>query len=157
MVLDAEKLAKLQQSVRIGGKGTPRRKVKKTTKSTEADEAKIQGALKKLNAQTIQGIDQVNFFNDDGTVLHFPRPNVQAATSSNTFAIHGRPQQKQLEELMPGIITQLGAENIDKLRELASQLGSGLKQGAEGLEASGEPEDEGIPELVSGENFDKVD
>lgn len=155
MVLDAEKLAKLQQSVRIGGKGTPRRKVKKTVKSSEADEAKIQTALKKLNAQTIQGIDQVNFFNDDGTVLHFPRPMVQAATAANTFAIHGRPQQKQLEELMPSILTQLGADNLDKLRDLASKLSLGA--GADGLAASGEPEDEGIPELVSGEDFDKVD
>lgn len=157
MPLDAEKLAKLQQSVRIGGKGTPRRKVKKSQKNTEADDAKIQASLKKLNAQVIPGIEEVNFFQDDGYVLHFNRPQVQAAATSNTFAIHGRPQQKDLSDLMPGILTQIGAENMEKLRVLADQYTKSLGKDAGAAGATGEAEDEGIPELVEGENFDKVD
>ena len=152
MVFDAEKLAKLQKSVRIGGKGTPRRKVKRSHKSGETDDKKIQDALQKLSVQQIQGIDEANFFREDGTVLHFNRPQVQASVPSNTFAIHGNPQEKDLGELMPNIISQMGAENIQQLREYAEQL---AKSGA--LNAPKEAEDEDITDLVEGEAFDKVD
>lgn len=152
MVFDAEKLAKLQKSVRIGGKGTPRRKVKRSNKSSETDDKKIQDALQKLSVQQIQGVDEANFFREDGTVLHFARPQVQASVPSNTFAIHGTPQEKDLGELMPGIISQMGAENIEQLRAYAEQL---TKSGA--LGGSKEAEDEEIPDLVDGETFDKVD
>lgn len=154
MVLDAAQLAKLQKSVRIGGKGTPRRKVKRSHKSTETDDKKIQDALQKLSVQQIPGIDEANFFKDDGSVLHFARPQVQASVPSNTFAIHGTPQEKDLGDLMPNIISQMGAENIEQLRAYAEQL---AKSGALGPAASKEAEDEEIPDLVEGETFDKVD
>lgn len=156
MPIDAEKLAKLkQQSNQLGGKGTPRRKVKKSQKNSEVDDVKLQAALKKLDAQVIPQVSEVNMFQDDGKVLHFKRPQIQAAAKDNTLAIHGRPQVKDVAELMPGIITQLGMENYDRLKTLADQLlqAQGGAPGAPEIEA----EDEGIPDLVEGENFDKVD
>lgn len=58
-----------------GGKGTPRRKViKKSVASTQADDNKLQAALKKLNVAPIQGVEEVNMFKEDGTVLHFSAP-----------------------------------------------------------------------------------
>ena len=56
------------------GKGTPRRKVKKVHKSTGADDKKLQTALKKLNVQPIQAIEEVNMFKSDGNVIHFAAP-----------------------------------------------------------------------------------
>lgn len=152
-MVDAEKLAKLQKSVRIGGKGTPRRKVKRTYKGGEDSDKKIQEALQKISVQQIQGIDEANFFREDGRVLHFPRPQVQASVPSNTFAIHGAAQEKDLGELMPNIISQMGAENIEQLRAYAEQL---AKSGALGP-VSKEAEDDEIPELVEGETFDQVE
>ena len=58
---------------RTGGKGTPRRTVKKAPRASAADDRKIQAGLKKLNVQPIQGIEEVNMFKDDGNVLHFSR------------------------------------------------------------------------------------
>jgi nascent polypeptide-associated complex subunit beta len=75
--MDQAKLARLQAqaaAVRIGGKGTPRRKVKKTHKSTGADDKKLQSTLKKLNVQPIQAIEEVNMFKEDGQVIHFTAP-----------------------------------------------------------------------------------
>ena len=72
--MNAEKLAKLQAQVRIGGKGTPRRKVKKVVKSIGADDKKLQGTLKKLNCQPIGSIEEVNMFKDNGEVIHFTNP-----------------------------------------------------------------------------------
>lgn len=72
--MDHAKLARMQQSVRIGGKGTPRRKVKKVHKSAGADDKKLQTSLKKLNVQPIQAIEEVNMFKEDGNVIHFAHP-----------------------------------------------------------------------------------
>jgi nascent polypeptide-associated complex subunit beta len=73
--MNAEKLAKLQAQVRLGGKGTPRRKVKKTaSKSSSGDDRKLSAALTKLNVQPIPGVDEVNMFKDDGKVIHFNNP-----------------------------------------------------------------------------------
>jgi nascent polypeptide-associated complex subunit beta len=75
--MDQSKLARLQAqaaAVRIGGKGTPRRKVKKTHKSSGADDKKLQSSLKKLNVQPIQAIEEVNMFKEDGQVIHFTAP-----------------------------------------------------------------------------------
>ena len=75
--MNPELLAKLQASsgsVRIGGKGTPRRKIKKIHKSAAADDKKLQSTLKKLSVQAIAGIEEVNMFKADGTVIHFAAP-----------------------------------------------------------------------------------
>lgn len=60
------------------GKGTPRRKVKKVHKSTGMDDKKLQTALKKLNVQPIQAIEEVNMFKADGNVIHFAAPKGKA-------------------------------------------------------------------------------
>lgn len=72
--INAEKLAKLQSQARIGGKGTVRRKVKKVSKTASGETAKLQGALKKVNAQNIPAIEEVNMFKEDGQVIHFSMP-----------------------------------------------------------------------------------
>ena len=37
---------------------------------------------------------QVNMIKDDGTVIHFNNPKVQAAPSANTFAVSGQAENK---------------------------------------------------------------
>ena len=56
------------------GKGTPRRKVKKVHKTGLNDDKKLQTALKKINVQPIQAIEEVNMFKSDGNVIHFAAP-----------------------------------------------------------------------------------
>lgn len=76
MVVDQEKLAKLQAAARTGGKGAPRRKIVKKPKGAVAggEDTKLQGALKKLAVQPITGIEEVNMFKEDGNVLHIANP-----------------------------------------------------------------------------------
>jgi hypothetical protein len=66
----------------------------------------------------------------DGTVIHFKNPTVQAAIQANTFCISGKAQNKTVGEMMPGILSQLGSENMGLLQELFSQMGG---QGTGGL------------------------
>jgi len=70
--LHAARITRLMTS--YSGKGTPRRKVKKVHKSSGTDDKKLQGALKKLNVQPIQAIEEVNMFKSDGNVIHFSAP-----------------------------------------------------------------------------------
>ncbi|KAI7869436.1 putative transcription factor btf3-like protein [Spinellus fusiger] len=149
--MNVDKLAKLQAQVRIGGKGTPRRKVKKVIKaSNSGDDRKLSAALTKLGVQPIGGVDEVNMFRDDGKVIHFASPKVQSAANANTFAIHGRASERELAELVPNILNQLDPSALANLRKLAEayQAQHGNAAAAEGQE------DEDIPDLV--ENFDSV-
>ncbi|RMZ81489.1 hypothetical protein DV738_g2233, partial [Chaetothyriales sp. CBS 135597] len=149
--MDVEKLKKLQAASannRIGiGKGTPRRKTKKVHKSSGTDDKKLQTSLKKLNVQPIQAIEEVNMFKEDGNVIHFAAPKVHASVPSNTFAIYGNGEDKELTELVPGILNQLGPDSLASLRRLAESYQSLQKK--EGGEAKkGDEDDDEIPDLL---------
>ncbi|KLO14104.1 NAC-domain-containing protein [Schizopora paradoxa] len=156
MTLDQQKLAKMQAAAtanRIGGKGTPRRKVvPKSRASTAQDDKKLQGALKKLNVQPIPSVEEVNMFREDGNVLHFTTPKVHAAVSANTFAIYGTGAVKDLTELVPGILNQLGPDSLTSLRKLAESYQNIQQQKAPGASAGGDDDDDDVPDLV--ENFE---
>ena len=96
--MNEDKLKKLQQQVsqvRTGGKGTARRKKKVVHKTAATDEKKLQSNLKKLSTTNIPGIEEVNMIKDDGTVIHFSNPKVQASVPANTFAINGTAENKR--------------------------------------------------------------
>ncbi|BFZ58504.1 Nascent polypeptide-associated complex subunit beta [Savitreella phatthalungensis] len=166
--MDPEVLKRLQArgAPRTGGKGTPRRTIKKVQRNSAADDRKIQAALKKINVQPITGIDEVNMFKEDGSVLHFSRVQVHAAVQSNTFAVYGRGENKELSELLPGILNQLGPESLASLRKLAesyqqmsqaqaeAKAAAGAGAGADAKEADDDEDD--IPDLVE-QKFDEQD
>lgn len=64
--MNPDKLSKLQKQVRIGGKGTARRKRKVVHKTATTDDKKLQTSLKKLAVNNIPGIEEVSgvFFSD---------------------------------------------------------------------------------------------
>ncbi|KAI5116987.1 hypothetical protein M0805_001484 [Coniferiporia weirii] len=156
--MDPQKLAKLQAQTtnRIGGKGTVRRKVVKRTKASNAqDDKKLQGALKKLNVQPIPGVEEVNMFREDGNVLHFTAPKVHASVPANTFAIYGTGNVKELTELVPGILNQLGPDSLASLRKLAESYQAIQGQQRPGAGAPEAEDDDDVPDLV--ENFEVED
>merc|ERR1711990_45899 len=122
--MNPAKLASLQAmsaNVRIGGKGTARRKKKIVHKASNTDDKKLQSQLKKLSINPIPGIEEVNMFKDDGSVIHFTNPKVQASPQANTFAISGQAETKQVSEMLPSIVNQLGPEGFASLRKLAME------------------------------------
>jgi nascent polypeptide-associated complex subunit beta len=54
------------------------------------DDKKLMSTLKKLNVNNIPGVEEVNMIKDDGNVIHFQNPKVQAAIQANTFSIQGQ-------------------------------------------------------------------
>lgn len=75
---------------------------------------------------------------------------------SNTIAITGQGEDKELPELVPGILNQLGPDSLASLRKLAEsyQAMAQKQQGADGEAKDGEKEadEEDVPDLV--ESFD---
>ncbi|XP_026472884.1 transcription factor BTF3 homolog 4 [Ctenocephalides felis] len=149
--MNTEKLKKMQAQVRIGGKGTPRRKKKVVHATAATDDKKLQSSLKKLSVNTIPGIEEVNMIKDDGTVIHFNNPKAQASLAANTFAITGHGENKQIAEMLPGILSQLGPEGLTQLKRLASSVAAGGAMSRGGL---GVTDDDEVPDLV--ENFDEA-
>jgi hypothetical protein len=94
MVVNAEKLAKLAEQVRTGGKGSVRRKMKGVLtcfcgnhenrrltgvpiavhRTVAVDDKKLEATLKRMGVSPIPAIEEVNMFKNDGTVIHFVNP-----------------------------------------------------------------------------------
>jgi len=154
--MNPEKLKQLQEQVRIGGKGTARRKKKVVHRTATTDDKKLQSSLKKLSVNNIPGIEEVNMIKDDGQVIHFNNPKVQASLAANTFAISGHAENKQISEMLPGILNQLGAESLSSLKKLASTVAGGeyFRGGDSTKPNTDDIDDDDVPDLV--ENFDEA-
>jgi len=156
--MNPEKLKQLQEkaaNLQIGGKGSQRRKRKVIHRTATTDDKKLQSSLKKLSVNNIPGIEEVNMIKDDGSVIHFNNPKVQASLAANTFAVTGHAENKQITEMLPGILNQLGADSLTHLKRLASAVpGMGSAGGAAINEGDEGDDDDEVPDLV--ENFDEV-
>jgi len=129
--MNADKLAQLKHTQRIGGKGTPRRKHKAPRKkSSQTDTAKLQTQLQKLGCQPMQGIEEVNLFKDDGTVIHFNNPKFQIGSGANMYVVSGKAENKTIQDILPSLLK-------------SSPLGAAAAAAAEAKKS-----DDDVPELV---------
>merc|ERR1712048_1422632 len=143
--------ARFGKKSRTGGKGSVRRKTKRRTHSSSSDDKRLQNTLKRLGVNNIPAIEEVNLFKDNGTVIHFSNPKVQASIGANTYVISGHAENKNLQELLPGIINQLGPDNLANLKKIAESYQVSNK-GTENDES--DDSDDDVPDLV--ENFEDV-
>jgi len=141
---------KMASAVRTGGKGSVRRKKKAVHKATTTDDKRLQSTLKRVGVNTIPAIEEVNIFKDDA-VIQFLNPKVQASIAANTWVVSGSPQTKKLQDILPGLINQLGPDNLENLKKLAEQF---QRQQPAGAQPKQEEDDDEVPELVTGETFE---
>ncbi|KAL6977074.1 hypothetical protein U1Q18_025868 [Sarracenia purpurea var. burkii] len=151
-IMNVEKLRKMAGAVRTGGKGSMRRKKKAIHKTTTTDDKRLQSTLKRIGVNAIPAIEEINIFKDD-LVIQFTNPKVQASIAANTWVVSGSPQTKKLQDILPGIINQLGPDNLDNLRKLAEQYKQQIP-GAATATTTQEDDDDEVPELVAGETFE---
>lgn len=76
---------------------------------------------------------------------------MHAAVSANTFAIYGQGHVKELTELVPGILNQLGPDSLASLRKLAESY-QAIQQSQQRPAGGAEEDDDDVPDLV--ENFE---
>jgi len=81
-------------------------------------------------------------------VVHFNSPKVQASIAANTYVVSGQAETKKLQDLLPGIINQLGPDNLANLKKMAETY----QPGAPAIEE--EDDDEDVPDLV--DNFEEI-
>ena len=60
----------------------------------------------------------------------------------------------QLTELLPGIMNQLGPDNINHLKQIADQMNYPGSGGMPDMPAAGADDDDDVPDLV--ENFEDI-
>ena len=77
---------------------------------------------------------------------------MHAAVAANTFAVYGAGHVKELTELVPGILNQLGPDSLASLRKLAESY-QAIQQSQQRPPAGGaDDDDDDVPDLV--ENFE---
>ncbi|KAK4860597.1 hypothetical protein QYF36_026897 [Acer negundo] len=122
-------------------------------KTTTTDDKRLQSTLKRIGVNVIPAIEEVNIFKDH-VVIQFLNPKVQAYIVANTWVVSDSPQTKKLQEFLPGIINQLGPDNLDNLRKLAEQFQKQASATRVGAATTQEDDDDAVRELVAGETFE---
>jgi len=137
-----------------------RRKKFKGKKSSNEFEKRLQANLKKLSCNTIPGIEEVNLFKADGTVVHFVSPKVDAEVSSNTFIVSGNSTTNKIEELLPDILPQIGSDHLTQLKDYAEKFEALRPSNDDGDEPPalvGVGDSEDVPMLIDdGLNFEQI-
>ena len=100
-----------------------RSKHKAVHKTTSNDDKRLDNTVKRLGVQQIPGIEEVNIFQED-SVIHYTNPTVKASIAANTYVVSGPSSTKKLQDLLPGIINQLGPDNLANLKKIAAQYGA---------------------------------
>ncbi|XP_065184072.1 transcription factor BTF3 homolog 4-like [Sycon ciliatum] len=147
--MNPEKLKAMQEQVRIGGKGSARRKKKVVHKTSKSDDIKLQNNLKKMGMNNIPGIEEVNMFQQDGNVLHFSNPKVSALIPANTFSVTGPCEQKSLGELLPTILQQMDSQSLSGLKKMFDPAAAKST-----ISEITEDDEDDVPELTG--DFDSV-
>lgn len=80
---------------------------------------------------------------------------MHAAVTANTFAVYGAGHVKELTELVPGILNQLGPDSLASLRKLAESY-QAIQQSQQRppAAAADDDDDDDVPDLV--DNFEQV-
>ena len=127
------------ESTRLGGKGTQKRKIKVQHK-TVADDKKVKSLVKKMGAQAMPDISEMNFFLADNSYWHFKRPEVFMSFQNQVILLTGEHEVKSVRDNLAEVVTQISAEQLDQVR-------SGLAPA---------PEADAPPELVNFEEAAKA-
>lgn len=97
--MNPAKLKQLEKVVRIGGKGSTRRKHKHIPRPSMIDVSRLRSSLMKLPMSVLRGIQQVHLSMQDGgqKVMHFPK--VECSIQSNVYIINS-----ESSEIMPHLV-----------------------------------------------------
>ena len=107
-------------SIRMGGKGTQRRKVKVVHHSTSGSDKQTKEVIKKLQAQPLQELNEVNLFTNDLKVIQFKNPEVFGNLPNQIFIVCGNGEEKHVKDNFAEFITQLSPSQIEQFKNLAA-------------------------------------
>mmetsp|Transcript_27318 Transcript_27318/g.26356 ORF Transcript_27318/g.26356 Transcript_27318/m.26356 type:complete len:87 (+) Transcript_27318:241-501(+) len=79
-------------------------------------------------------------FKDDNTVIHFKKPSIQFSVRENLLVVTGNPETKELKDMLPDALKQLGPAQLEQLKNFIGNMDSVKEQKEE--------DDDDVPELV---------
>lgn len=122
-IIDARK--KMEEkfgNLKLGGKGTQKRKKLVTHKSTVVQDKKITALAKKAGARNLGEVSEINVFKDNNTILHFKKPKVEYSHKEKITFVTGTGEEKQIKDMLPGILKQLGPKQLGFIKDYANSL-----------------------------------
>ncbi len=82
-------------NLKLGGKGTQKRKKVVVHKQSVVQDKKIVAIAKKSGAKNIGETAEINCFKDDNTVLHFNKPKIEYSVKEKVTFVTGIPETKR--------------------------------------------------------------
>ena len=97
--------------------GGMRRKNKASHKPVNNDTKKVKDVVKKLQAQPLPDISDLNLFTNDNEVIQFKNPEVFGSFQNQTIVVSGVSERKKIADCLADVVTQLSPEQLQKLKE----------------------------------------
>lgn len=115
-ILEARKKLKEKfgKTEKIGGM---KRKHKAEHKAVAGSDKRVKDVVKKLGAQPLPDISDVNLFTDDNQVIQFKGAEVYGSFQNQTIIVTGQPEKKDLKDCFADVVTQLSPEQLRKLKD----------------------------------------
>lgn len=114
---------KFGKTEKVGG---ARRKHKAEHKAQGGSDKRVKDVVKKLGAQPLPDISEVNLFTDDNQVIQFKAAEVYGSFQNQTIIVSGQPDKKDLKDCFADVVTQLSPEQLRKLKDL--HIGANAEQ-----------------------------
>lgn len=107
---------KFGKTVKVGG---AKRKHKVEHKVASAGDKRVKEITKKLGAQPLPDISEINLFTADNDVIQFKGAEVYGSFQNQTIIVNGHSERKALKDCFADVVTQLSPEQLRGLKDLA--------------------------------------
>ena len=108
--------------------GGMKRKHKADSKPASGSDKKVKEIIKKLGAQPLPDISEINLFTADNKVIQFKGAEVYGSFQNQTIIVSGQPQTNDLKDCFADVVTQLSPEQLLKLKDIGGIVQGGNSQ-----------------------------
>lgn len=98
--------------------GGMKRKHKADSKPQSGSDKKVKEIVKKLGAQPLPDISDINLFTADNKVIQFKNADVYGSFQNQTIIVSGAPQTNDLKDCFADVVTQLSPEQLRGFKDL---------------------------------------
>lgn len=98
--------------------GGMKRKHKAEHKAQGGSDKRVKEVVKKLGAQPLPDISEINLFTDDNKVIQFKGAEVYGSFQNQTIIVSGQSEKKDLKDCFADVVTQLSPEQLKGLKDL---------------------------------------
>lgn len=106
---------KFGKAEKVGGM---KRKHKTDSKPQTGSDKKVKDIIKKLGAQPLPDISDINLFTSDNKVIQFKNADVYGSFQNQTIIVSGQPETNDLKDCFADVVTQLSPEQLKGFKDL---------------------------------------